>query len=69
MLWMKAFVVLEIAWMLPAVGDHGKKPMPVGSFGSTMVHESAITAIATPFVVVCSRTLVIFARVPSLKEV
>lgn len=41
----------------PIEGDHGAKPMVVGSC-SVRVQESATTAVATPFVVVSNLTVV-----------
>jgi hypothetical protein len=38
---------------LPSVGPQGAKPMVVGRL-SVNVQESAMTAVALPFVVVCS---------------
>ena len=38
----------------PVLAFQGAKPMSTGIDGSTMVHESPLTPVASPFVVVCS---------------
>ncbi len=51
---MAAIAAADKAWFwLPRTGLQGAKPMVVGRL-SIKIQESAKTAVATPFVVVCS---------------
>ena len=60
--------LFESCEFVPVDGFHGANPISIGRLDSTMVHESASTAVALPFVVVVRVILVVAAAVVKLKD-